>query len=77
LKRKDDCLVKVSPLLAMAGNWRRLLTSAVTEEELKRFRTHERTSRVLGDDEFLKGLEKQLGRVLRRQKPGPRKPSNQ
>jgi len=73
LNGKDDCLVKVSPLLAIAGNWRRLLTSALTEEELKRFRAHERTGRVLGDDEFLKRLEKQLGRVLRRQKPGPKK----
>jgi putative transposase len=76
LKGKDDCLVKVSPLLAIAGNWRRLLTSGVTEEELKRFRAHERTGRVLGDDDFLKRLEKQLGRVLRRQKPGPKQSSN-
>jgi len=75
LKGKDDCLVKVSPLLAMAGNWRRLLTSGLSEEELKRLRAHERTGRVLGDDDFLKRLEKQLGRVLRRQKPGPKQSS--
>jgi putative transposase len=59
--------------LEIAGNWRRLLTSAVSEEELKVFREHERTGRVLGDDEFQKRLEKKLGRVLRRQKPGPKK----
>jgi hypothetical protein len=47
--------------------------SAVSEEELKVFREHERTGRVLGDDEFQKRLEKKLGRVLRRQKPGPKK----
>jgi putative transposase len=57
----------------LPGNWRRLLTSAVSEEELKVFREHERTGRVLGDDEFQKRLEKKLGRVLRRQKPGPKK----
>ena len=38
LKGKDDCLVKVSPLLKIAANWRRLLTSAATEEEIKQFR---------------------------------------
>ncbi len=76
LKGKDDCLVKVSPLLAIAGNWRRLLTSAVTEEELKQFHAHERTGRAMGDDEFLKRLEKNLGRVLRRQKRGPKKSSS-
>lgn len=40
---------------------------------LKVFREHERTGRVLGDDDFQARLEKQLGRVLRRQKPGPKK----
>ena len=37
LKGKDDALVRVAPLLPMAGNWRRLLTSAVSEEALKAF----------------------------------------
>jgi putative transposase len=74
-KGKDDGLVRVRPLLEMAGSWRRLLTSAVTEEELKQFREHERTGRVLGSEEFQERLEKQLGRLLRRQKPGPKKAS--
>jgi putative transposase len=65
----------VRPLLEIAGNWRRLLTSAVREEELKVFREHERTGRVLGSEEFQQRLEKELGRVLRRQKPGPKKGS--
>jgi putative transposase len=75
LKGKDDCLVKVSPLLDRAGNWRRLLTSGLSEEELERMRAHVRTGRVLGGDDLLKRLEKQLGRVLRRQKPGPKQSS--
>jgi len=73
IKRKDDCLVKVAPLLALAKNWRRLLTSAATEEEIQALREHEGTGRPLGDDAFQKRLEKKLGRVLRRQKPGPKK----
>jgi putative transposase len=73
LKGKDDGLVKVAPLLEMAGKWRQLLTSALSEEEIERFREHERTGRVLGDDAFQKRLEKKLGRVLRRQKPGPKR----
>ena len=32
-----------------------------------------RTGRVLGDDAFHRRLEKKLGRVPRRQKPGPKK----
>jgi REP-associated tyrosine transposase len=75
IKRKDDCLVKVGPLLGLAKNWRRLLTSAATEEQIKAFREHERTGRPLGDEAFQKRLEKKLGRILRRQKPGPKKPA--
>ena len=73
LKGKDDVLVKVAPLLEMAGKWRALLTSAASEEEIRQFREHERTGRVLGDDAFQKRLEKKLGRLLRRQKPGPKR----
>jgi len=75
LKGKDDGLVRVSPLLDIAGSWRRLLASVVSEEELKQFRSHERTGRVLGDDKLLRRLETKLAPILRRQKPGPKKPS--
>jgi hypothetical protein len=73
-KNSSDPVV-VSPLLKIAGNWRRLLSSAATEEEIEMFRQHERTGRVLGDEDFQKRLEKNLGRVLRRQKPGPKRVS--
>ncbi len=56
----------------MAPNWRRLLTSAIKEEELKAFRAYERTGRPLGDENFLAPLEQNLGRILRRQKAGPK-----
>jgi putative transposase len=72
LKGKDDGVARVQPLLSLAGNWRRLLTSVVSEEDLREFRQHERTGRVLGDEAFQKRLERKLGRVLRRQKPGPK-----
>jgi putative transposase len=61
--------------LKIAGNWRRLLPSALSEEEIETFRQHERTGRVLGDEDFQKRLEKKLGRILRRQKRGPKRAS--
>ncbi len=57
----------------MASNWRQLLSSVVRDEELRQFCKHEWTGRVLGDEKFQKRLEKNLGRILRRQKPGPKK----
>ena len=72
LKGQDDDLAQVAPLLQMAPDWRRLLAGAVEEDELDVLRAHRRTGRPLGDEKFLKRLEKKLGRVLRRQKPGPK-----
>ena len=44
----------------------------MTENELLRLRRHERTGRPLGSDIFLRRLEKRLGRLLARLKPGPK-----
>ena len=69
LKGKDDGLVRVAPLVELAGNWRCLLNSAVSEEQLREFRTHEPTGRVLADDDFQQRLEQKLGRVPATPKP--------
>jgi hypothetical protein len=48
LKRRDDRLVTVAPLLAMVGDWRVFLRSAMLEEEVRELREHERTGRSPG-----------------------------
>ena len=48
LAGKDDDLVTVAPLLALANDWRGLLRSALPEHELERLRQHERTGRPFG-----------------------------
>ena len=70
LRGRDDVLVRVAPLLALVRNWREYLCSVVSEEELREYRTHERTGRPLGDEDFVRRLEQKLGRVLHRKKPG-------
>ncbi len=72
LSGRDDRLVKVAPLLAMAGDWKALLRSAVPEEELRDLRAHGRTGRPLGSAKFLARLERLVGSVLTPQKPGPK-----
>ncbi len=73
LQKEDDILVKVEPLLEIIPNWRNFLSGDLTEEEYKILRSHERTGRPLGSDAFLQRLEKLTGRILRKQKPGPKK----
>ena len=48
LQGRDDRLVKVAPLLAMAGDWNALLNRGLPEEELRDMRLHSRTGRPLG-----------------------------
>ena len=72
VRGKDDALVQVAPLLKLAPPWRRFLARVIREEDIKLLRAHEQTGRPLGDEEFLATLEENLGRILRRQKPGPK-----
>lgn len=72
LSGRDDCLIKVAPLLAMIGDWKAFLQSAVPEEELRDIRRHSRTGRPLGDEPFVGRLEELAGRVLKPQKRGPK-----
>lgn len=73
LQGEDDILVKAGPLLAIVGNWQEFLTNDLAEQEYERLRRHERSGRPLGDDAFLAKLEKMTTRVLRKQRPGPKK----
>ena len=72
LSGRDDRLVKVAPLLAMVGDWKAFLRTALGEEELGDLRAHGRTGRPLGSTAFLDRLEGLAGRVLKAQKPGPK-----
>ena len=72
VRGKDNALVHVAPLLELAPNWRAFLARVIREEDRKLLRSHEQTGRPLGDDEFLATLERDLGRILKRQKPGPK-----
>ena len=73
LAARDDGLVKVAPLLAMAGDWKGFLSTPLGEREMDMLRKHERTGRPFGEESFVTRLEAALGRTLQRQRPG-RKP---
>ena len=73
---RDDGLVRVAPLLEMAGDlaWVDFLGEAVPEEQAEMFRRHERTGRPLGGERFVTRVERLLGRILRPRKRGPSGP---
>jgi putative transposase len=69
---KDDVLVETVPLLQPIPDWREFLDGGMKDNEIKAMRRHERSGRPLGNEGFLSRLEKRVGRVLRRLKPGPK-----
>jgi len=73
LRREDNILVKVEPLLDINPSWSELLLSESSEEEYEKLRRHERSGRPLGTEAFLDHLEALTSRKLRKQKPGPQK----
>jgi putative transposase len=75
LRGRDDMLVQVAPLLKRAPDWHAFLALATSEEDVNLLHDHESTGRPLGGEAFLAKLEQELGRTLRRQKPGPKRTS--
>src|SRR5512136_1140941 len=71
----DDKLVKVAPLLEMAGDWQ-LFLGAASDEEMEKIRQHERSGRPLGSESFVERLESTLERLLKPGKPGPKGKGN-
>jgi putative transposase len=53
-------------------NWKASLKAGLNEEQREKIESASRTGRPLGSVSFVKQLEKQLGRTLQRQKPGPK-----
>ena len=72
LAGRDDGLVAVEPLLALAPDWAGLLRQGLGDAERDAIRAGERTGRPMGAPGFVKRLERRLGRTLARQKPGPK-----
>jgi REP-associated tyrosine transposase len=72
LDGKDDALGMGAPLLEMVGDWSRVL-SLPPDRDYELMRKHERTGRPMGKATFVENLEQTMGRILRPQKPGPKK----
>ncbi|MGO8751837.1 MAG: hypothetical protein ACLQNE_38335 [Thermoguttaceae bacterium] len=61
-------LLESTNAFAIIADWKALLESALSEEDLKDLRGHSRTGRPLGDETFVERLECAVGRALKPQK---------
>ena len=67
----DDRLAKASPLLELVDDWG-VMSGQIAERDVSLLRSHEGTGRSLHGESFIDGLERTLGRWLRKQKPVPK-----
>jgi putative transposase len=72
LSDKDDGLTALDPIRARFPNFADLLALGPDQAAFGRLRQAESIGRPLGDDAFLKRIEKATGRVLRPGKRGPK-----
>jgi len=72
LSGKDDALVRVKPLLELAGDWRAFLSEGLDGLDVELLEQHVRTGRPLGELGFVERLERRLGRRLWPQRRGPK-----
>ena len=72
-RRHGDALCAGERFDFAADEWRALLRIGLERLMIKRIEKHLSTGRPLGDEEFVKELERQLGRTLRPRRPGPPK----
>lgn len=72
LNKENDNLIEGKLLNDLISNWRDFLSVEVSQEEAELIKTHEKTGRPLGSNNFIEKLEKLLNRELKRKKPGPK-----
>ena len=71
-EREDTCLSGDERVVLAIDDWKAYLRDEDDKAYLRAFRKSSRTGRPLGNDSFIDKLEALTGRVLRKQKPGPR-----
>lgn len=64
-------IVNPERILEIAGDWKTYLQQA-QQSQPEGIRQHERTGRVLCDENFIELAERLLGRELKKKKPGPK-----
>jgi len=75
IRREDDLLVAVNPMLERTGDWISYLSESGSISQLNTLRKHTRTGRPAGSEAFISTLEDLTGRKLRKSKTGPRRNS--
>jgi putative transposase len=70
--KENDVLLSDNFMTSEIKDWSTFLKEEADKTDIKLFKQHANTGRPLGDQEFINKLEKITGRILGKQKPGPK-----
>ena len=70
---EPDAVLAQCPMVGPCEEWGAFLGEGALEKEWETLRRQTRTGRPWADAEVVDMLERQLGRILRRAKPGPKR----
>jgi len=73
VNKSKDRLLSDNFVTSQIDNWSLYLTEKDRDDDIYVFRQHARTGRPLGNDNYLKRLEKITCKDLRKKKPGPKR----
>lgn len=74
LSGEPGIVAPASVLGDLVPDWRAFLNDGLSEDGRDTIRAHERTGRALGSTQFVQRLERATGRILQKQRPGPKAP---
>jgi len=70
--KQKDHLLEDNFMVSEIKDWRLFLSEEDKQADINLLKTHVNTGRPLGDSQFIEEIEKLTGRVLHKQKPGPK-----
>lgn len=74
--RQKDSLLEDNFVLSEINNWKSYLLEEEEQALTRLLKLHANTGRPLGDNNFIKQIEGLTGRILHKQKPGPKNRDN-
>lgn len=70
--KQKDSLLEDNFMVSEIKDWRLFLSEEDKQTDINLFKMHANNGRPLGDNQFIEAIEKLTGRVLHKQKPGPK-----
>ncbi len=74
--KQNDPLLEDNFMISEIKDWKLFLSEEDKQSDVSSLKMHVSNGRPFGDNQFIETIEKQIGRILHKQKPGPKLENN-